>query len=191
MGSGQTVLVTAASSSVGIAAIQIAKNYGATVIATTRTTEKLDAIRSIGPDHIIVTDDEELVEQVHVITQGNGFDIAFDPIGGSFVEKLAVAAGRNAVIVEYGMLSGESSTLPFFAMITKGLSIKVFHLSFDLLQHTERLRVAINHLLPRLKDGTYVPVIDRTYPLERIREAYAHMASNRQFGKIMLQISDT
>lgn len=187
-GAGQTVLISAASSSVGIAAIQIAKIYGARVIATTRTPQKVDAIRRIGADAVIVTDEEDFVERIHSITNGNGFDIAFDPVGGAFLEKLAGAAGREAVIVEYGLLSGEIAALPLFPMLTKGLTLKSFHLAFDLLQHPERLKVATDHLLPYLSDGTYRPVIEQIYPLHDVQEAYRHLSSNRQFGKLMVQI---
>ena len=186
---GQTVLISAASSSVGIAAIQIAKAYGAVVIATTRTAAKVDAIQSIGLDHIIVTDEEDLVERVQTITDGKGFDIAFDPVGGPFVETLATAAGRDAVIVEYGLLSGEVAMLPFLTMLGKGLSIKAFHLAFDLLQHPNRLKIATDHLLPRLEDGTYKPTIDQTYTLEQTRDAYTRLASNLQFGKVMIEVA--
>lgn len=187
-GAEQTVIIPAASSSVGIAAIQIAKTYGARVIATTRTAKKVDAIRTVGPDHIIVTDNEDFVERILSITNGDGFDIAFDPIGGPFVETLARAAGHNAVIVEYGLLSGKASTLPFFTMIMKSLSIKTFHLSFDLIQHPERFKAATQYLMPRLVDGTYAPIIARTYSLEQVRDAYQYMASNQQFGKLVIEI---
>ena len=136
-----------------------------------------------------MTDTENLVEQVQLITNGNGFDIAFDPVGGPFVEVLAMAAGWDAVIVEYGLLAGELSPLPFFSMVMKGLSIKAFRLSFDLLQHPDRLNVATDHLLPRSKDGTYTPIIDQTYPLDQVRDAYKYLASNRQFGKLVIDIA--
>lgn len=184
---GQTVLISAASSSVGIAAIQIAKAYGATVIATTRTAQKVKAIHSVGPDHIIVTNDEDLTERVEEITGGKGFDIAFDPVSGTFVEMLASAAGREAVIVEYGLLSGEMAPLPLLMMFNKGLSIKAFHLAFDLLQHPDRLKLASAHLLPRFENGTYLPIIDQSYPLSQVQDAYMRLASNNQFGKIVIQ----
>jgi len=185
---GQTVLISAASSSVGLAAIQIAKAYGAEVIATTRSLAKVDVIRAIGPDHMIVTDEENWVERVQAITQGKGVDIAFDPVGGPFVERLATAAGREATIVEYGLLSGKMATLPFFTMIGKGLTIKTFHLAFDLLQHPDRLKTATEHLLPRLEDGTYKPIVDEIYSLEQVQDAYTRLASNQQFGKVMIEV---
>lgn len=188
-GRGQTVLIPAASSSVGVAAIQVAKAYGATVIATTRSAHKVEDIRSVGPDHVIVTNDEDLVERVGDITNGKGFDIAFDPVGGAFVEALTNAAGREAVVVEYGLLSGELPTLPLFAMMPKAVSITTFHLVFDLFQHPDRLEAATDHLLPRLENGTYTPIIDGTYSLDHARDAYARLASNKQFGKVVIEVA--
>ena len=186
---GQTVVVSAASSSVGIAAIQIARAYGATVIATTRTQEKVDRIQAIGPDHIIVTDEEDLVARVAEITNGKGFDIAFDPVAGPFIEQLATCAGRDAMIVEYGLLSGEIPPLPFFAMIGKGVAIKTYHVVLDLLQQPQRFQKASDHLLPKLAEGIYHPVIDQVFTFDQARLAYERLASNQQFGKIVIDLT--
>jgi len=99
----QIVLVPAVSSSVGIAAIQLAKAHGAIVIATTRSQAKLADIQTQGSDHVIVTNDEDLVPRVMDITDGHGFDICFDPIAGKFIETLAEAAAYEAIFVEYGL----------------------------------------------------------------------------------------
>lgn len=187
-GLSQIVIISAASSSVGLAAIDIAKSIGSTVIATTRTRDKAEVIKSCGADHVVVTDEQDLVERVHSITGGHGFDIAFDPINGPFVELLAKAAAKDAVIVEYGGLSGETATLPFFSMISNGLAIRTFHLGFDLSDHAVRFDRAKAYLLPKLESGEFKPLIDKTFPLIDTRAAYERLASNEQIGKIMIDV---
>ena len=185
---GQVVLVPAASSSVGIAAIQLAKQHGATVIATTRGREKVDAIKAQGPDHIIVTDEEHLPARVMEITDGEGFDICFDCIAGRFIEVLAEGAGYEAVFVEYGLLSLEETPIPFLATANKALCFKGFHVIHDIITQPDRLNRAMEHVLPRLSDGTYRPVIDSRFALEQVADAHDHMASNAQVGKILITI---
>jgi NADPH2:quinone reductase len=186
-GGGQVVLISAASSSVGIAAIQIASAHGATCIATTRTRAKAEWVRSVGAHHVIVTDEENLAERVHEITNGKGFDIAFDPVAGPMVEALGAAAAPGATIVEYGILSGEVPTLPLFPMLFKGFSITAFHVVFHLFAKPELFDVACQHLLPRWKNGQYKPLIDETFAFDDAVKAYEHLASNAQFGKVVIE----
>ena len=187
-GAGQSVVIPAASSSVGIAAIQVAKAHGATAIATTRTRAKADRIRALGADHVIATAEEDLEARVREITGGKGFDIAFDPVAGPFVETLAAAAAREARIVLYGLLSGAATPLPLLTMLTKGLTVRTFHVGFDLFAYPDRLAAARDHLLPGLDSGAYTPVIDSTFPLDEAAKAYERLASNRQLGKVVIAV---
>lgn len=186
--SEQCVLVSAASSSVGLAAIDVAKDMGAMVIATTRERKKTQALKACGADHVVVTEEEDLVEQVHSITGGRGFDIAFDPVNGPFVQTLTNAAAKEGMIIEYGNLSGELAPLPFIPMIGKGITLRTFHLGFDLAEHPDRFDQAKACLLPKLESGEFRPKIDRSYELANTRGAYERMASNQQFGKIVIEV---
>ena len=187
-GAKQTVVISAASSSVGLAAIQIAKNHGATVIATTRTGKKRDFLKAQGADFVIATEEEHLAECIHEITKGKGFDIAFDPVAGTFINELGEAAGNESTIVIYGILSMEETPLPLFPLIMKGIRIEAIHLVFHVLQHPKRFTQTRNHILKGLKDGIYTPVIDKTFTLEEVVAAYEYMASNVQKGKILINI---
>ena len=109
---GEFVLITAASSSVGLAAIQIVKAEGAISIATTRTGAKRGDLLALGADHVIVTNEEDLVARVKDITRGAGARIIFDPIAGPLLDKLAEAAAIGATIFEYGWLSGAQTPFP-------------------------------------------------------------------------------
>ncbi len=187
-GARQTVLISAASSSVGLSAMQVAKNHGATVIATTRTSKKKDFLKEQGADFVIATEEESLSEQIKAITDGKGFDMAFDPIAGQFVNELAEAAGNESTIVIYGILSLEDTPLPLFPMLIKGIRIEAIHLVFHVLQHQERFAQTRDHILKGLKHGVYIPVIHKSFSLEEVADAYRYMESNAQKGKIVINI---
>lgn len=189
-GEDKTVLVSAASSSVGLASIALAKDRGARVIATTRSAQKVDALFDAGADDVIATESEDLETRVMEATEGHGFDIAFDPVNGPFVEKLARAAAPGGKLVEYGLLAGEVSLLPFDPMLRKGLSIQTFHLGFDVFDHVDRFVRLRDELLAKLESGVFRAVVDRRFDLDQIRLAYQRLASNQQFGKIVVEVSD-
>lgn len=109
---GDFVVLTAASSSVGLAAIEIVKAEGATSIATTRTSKKKAELLAAGADHVIATEEENLVARVMEITGDKGARIIFDPIAGKGVEALAQAAASGGTIFEYGALSLEPTPFP-------------------------------------------------------------------------------
>ena len=109
------VLITAGSSSVGLAAIQIAKSVGALAIVTTRGAGKKPFLMGAGADHVIVTEEENLVENVMAITSGKGVNLVFDPVAGPLLETLAAAAAPGATIFEYGALSSAPTTFPLFS----------------------------------------------------------------------------
>ncbi len=185
-GAGQHVVISAASSSVGLPAIQIAKQHGATVIATSRGTAKHHAVLETGADHVIATDEEDFAARIMEITDGKGFDIAFDPVAGPFLEALAASAAVEATIVEYGALSASATPFPLFPVIGKGLRVCGFHLVFNLFQYPDRTERALAHLGERLAAGTYLPIIDRIFPLEEVAAAYRHMEAGNHIGKIII-----
>jgi NADPH2:quinone reductase len=106
VGPGNFMLITAASSSVGLGAIQIAKAEGAVVIVTTRTSRKKQQLLDFGADHVIATEEEDLPARVHEITAGKLVLVVFDPVGGDYINVLADATAFEGTIVVYGMLAG-------------------------------------------------------------------------------------
>ena len=181
------VLITAGSASVGLAAIQISKSIGARVIVTTRGADKRSFLLSAGADQVIVTGEEDLAERVMAITEGKGANLIFDPVGGSSLGKLADAAAAGATIFEYGALSPEATTFPLFAALSKGLAVRGYTL-FEIVRNPERLARGKQFVYQGLESGTLKPIIDRTFPLERIAEAHRYMESNRQKGKIVITV---
>ncbi len=184
---GQTVVITAASSSVGIAAIQIAKTMGATIIATTRGETKVRSLKDAGAEHVIQTDNENFVERVLEITGGRGAELIFDPIAGPFLEQAAEAAAQGGRIVEYGALDGRPTPFPLFSALGKGLAIHGYVLS-EVTLNPPRLKKAKAFILDGLGTGNLVPVIDRVFKFEDIQKAHEYMESNQQIGKIVVTV---
>ena len=199
---GEFVLITAASSSVGLAAIQIVKAEGAISIATTRTGAKRDELLALGADHVIVTNEEDLVARVMDITGGAGARIIFDPIAGPLLDKLAEAAAIGATIFEYGWLSGAQTPFPPVPAMRKVLNIRGYWLAEitapELLSghatggltNPERLARAKNYVYNRVKTGQLKPKIAKTFRFEEVVEAYQYMESNEQIGKIVLTVGE-
>ncbi len=182
------VIVTAASSSVGLAAIQIVKAEGGTAIATTRTGAKKDELLQLGADYVIVTEEEDLPARVKEITGGKGARIIFDPIGGPFVEALTQAAADEGIVFQYGMLSGQPTPFPLRAAMGKGASLTAYTLH-QISKHPERLEQMKKYVFERLQDGRLKPKVDRTFPLTEAQEAYRYLESNQQIGKIVITVS--
>jgi len=182
-----TVLITAASSSVGLAAIQITKAAGALAIATTRGAEKKPFLLDAGADHVIVTDDEDLTERVMAITSGAGASIVFDPVAGPLLEMLAAAAAPRATIFEYGALAPAPTPFPLFTALAKGLTVRGYTL-FEIVKDPEMLARGKRFIHESLQSGKLKPLIDRTFTLDAIAEAHRYMESNRQKGKIVVTV---
>ena len=184
---GDFVLITAASSSVGIAAIEMAKAEGATSIATTRTEAKKAQLIAAGADHVIVTDTEDLATRVKEITGGNGCGVIFDPIGGQILEQLATVASYRGVIYEYGALAPEPTPYPLFTALSKGLTIQAYTL-FEVVSDPAIRAVAEKYVFDNIEAGHFKPLVDKTFTLTQIVDAHRYMESNQQIGKIVVTV---
>ncbi len=184
---GDFVVITAASSSVGIAAIEIVKAEGGISIATTRTSKKKAELLALGADHVVATEEEDLAARVNEITSGKGARIVFDPIGGKGLEALAAAAAPLGIIFEYGALSTEPTPFPLFAVLSKHLTIKGYTL-FEIVSDPAVFPKAKKYVFDHLASGAFKPRIDRTFPLAQIVEAHRYMESNAQIGKIVVTV---
>ena len=184
---GDTVLLTAASSSVGVAAIQIAKSVGARVIATTRGAGKKDFLLNIGADRVVVTDEEDLAESVMEITGGAGADIVFDPVVGSSLEKIADATAYQGSIFLYGRLSPEPAVIPLFPALRKGLTFRCYTI-MEITKFPEKRERGKKFIYDGLESGALKPIIAKTFPLDEAAGAYKYMESNQQMGKIVVEV---
>jgi NADPH:quinone reductase-like Zn-dependent oxidoreductase len=187
LASGQSVLITAASSSVGLAAIQLANAIGATPIAVTRTSSKKQALLDFGAAQVIASVEEDLPAAVRKYTRGKGADLIFDPIAGPLLETLAEAAAPGSLLIEYGALSSEPTPFPLFAALKKGLAIRGYTL-FEIVSNPELKPRAEHYIYEQLEKGTLKPKIDRTFPFSQIVDAHRYMESNQQNGKIVVTV---
>lgn len=190
---GQNIIITAASSSVGLSAIQIAKSVGATVIATTRGPSKVDSLLKAGADHVVQTGSEDLAERTAEITGGVGAHLIFDPVGGPMLQALADAAALGGMIIEYGALDDRETPYPLFTALGKGLSIRgytLFEITSDAISgaRRDRLEAAKDYVFNGVSSGDLKPIIDKTFPLDSIRDAHEHLESNEQIGKIVVTV---
>lgn len=184
---GDHVAITAASSSVGLAAIQIANAIGATPIAVTRTSAKRQALLDHGAAHVIASEEEDLLERLREIAGPDGVRIVLDPVGGPAFGPLTAAMARGGILVEYGGLSPEPTPFPIFDVLAKSLTLRGF-LVHEIIGDPARLAAARTFVLDGLESGALRPTIDRTFPFERIVDAHHYLESNRQFGKIVVTL---
>jgi NADPH:quinone reductase len=187
---GDVVAITAASSSVGIAAIQMVNDAGGVSIAITRKADKRDRLIEAGAQYVIVTDDENMVDRVYAITNGKGANIVLDPVSGPYLEKLADVVAAEGLIVEYGWLDTTAPPVyPVVPAIVKGFRVQGFHLSFHMVAHPTRLEAGIAYIDQRLQSGAFRPLIaDKQFTLDQIVDAYQYMESNEQLGKIVVTL---
>ncbi|WP_444915772.1 zinc-dependent alcohol dehydrogenase family protein [Microbulbifer sp. TRSA007] len=183
----QTVLITAASSSVGIAAIQIANWIGAKVIATTRGSSKVASLKEAGAHYVIESDVESISEAVNKITDGQGANLIFDPIGGPLLNELGNAAAKAGTIIEYGALDPNPSIYPLFKALEKALTIVGYTL-FELTQDPTRIERAKEFIYRGLEQKKLVPKVDKVFAFEDIQAAHQYMEASNQVGKIVVKI---
>ena len=184
---GDFVIVTAASSSVGIAAIEMVNAEGAISIATTRTSKKKATLAKVGATHVIATQEEDFLARVKKITNDKGARVIFDPIAGNGVDLLAQAAAFGGIIFEYGALSLEPTPFPLFTALSKGLSVRGYTLREVFADPNLRAK-AQQYVFDRIKAGDFKPRIDRVFPFAQIVEAHRYMESNEQIGKIVVTV---
>ncbi len=183
----QFVVITAGSSSVGLAAIQLAKDIGAISIATTRSNIKKNALLEAGADHVIATEQEDLAARILEITNNVGADIVFDSVAGPKLVDLARACKLEAQIFIYGALSLESTPFPFRLALKKGLIIRGYTM-FLVTDDAERYERCKKYILERLASGVFKPVIAKTFQLDDIAESHRYLESNQQVGKIIVEV---
>jgi NADPH:quinone reductase-like Zn-dependent oxidoreductase len=186
---GEYVFINAASSSVGIAAIQVALAVGAIPIALTRTSAKKESLLRAGAAQVIVTQEEDTVARIKEITAGAGARVVFDPVAGPDIAKLTAAMGRFGILIIYGLLSPEATPLPLFDMMVKSLTVRGF-IYKNFLADVEKREALKDFVRDAVASGRLRPIIANTFPLEKIVEATQYLESNQQLGKVVVTVSE-
>jgi putative PIG3 family NAD(P)H quinone oxidoreductase len=188
---GETVLVHAAGSGVGTAAIQLARAGGAQAFGTSRTSEKLERARGYGlRKAVAVNDDPEVfAAAIREWTTDRGVNVVIDLVGSAYLDANLSALAQKGRMVLVGTTAGAKAILDFATVMRKRLTIIGTMLrGRSAEEKATATRLFADHVVPLLADGIVRPVVDRVYKLEEVREAHLRMESNESFGKIVLLI---
>jgi NADPH:quinone reductase-like Zn-dependent oxidoreductase len=188
---GDAVLITAASSSVGLAAIEVANAIGAVPIAVTRTQAKAAELRAAGAAHVIVSSSQDIAAETMRLTENRGVALAFDPIAGPIVDVLAAALRPQGMLILYGNLSGQAMDMrfPFGIAAMHGLSLRAY-LVFEVINDPQRLQRARDFILAGVADRSLKPRIAKTFAFDDIVAAHRYLESNAQLGKVVVTVAD-
>jgi NADPH:quinone reductase-like Zn-dependent oxidoreductase len=184
---GDFVVITAASSSVGVAAIEMVKAEGAISIATTRTSAKRAELSTLGADYVIATQEEDLAARVMEITGGKGARLVFDAIGGRGINALAACTALGGIIFQYGAIAMEPTPFPMFAALKRHLWFKGYTL-FEVTNDPANFEKAKKYVFDRLQSGVFTPKIAKVFSLSEVVQAQEYMESNAQVGKIVVRV---
>jgi len=175
---GQTVLVQAAGSGVGSAAIQIARLCGARVMTTVGSDDKVELARALGAEQVVNYRTHDFVEAAKAWTGKRGVDVVIEHIGGETFEKSVLALTRLGTLVTIGSHDAHWGRLDLRHVYSKNLSVRGTNLG-----SLPEFRTMLEHLA----DGRLRPVIDRAFPLSEARHAVQYVLDRRNKGKVLLQ----
>ncbi len=184
---GQSVLIGAASSSVGLAAIQIANRLGARPIALTRSRAKAQALLAHGATAVVATAEEDVTAAVKALTEGKGAALAFDPVGGPAFADLTRATAAGGRLVLYGALSAEPTVIPPFDIFARDLTVRGLALT-ALTRDDAQLAALKAFVSAGLAEGSLRPVVARTFPFDQIADAHRFVEAGEQVGKVVVTV---
>ena len=186
---GETALILGASGGVGMAAIKLAKHFGAMVIGTGSTQSKRDAILAAGADHALDPAEERLSDQVKVLTGGKGVDVVFDPVGGALSIKAtrAIAWGGRFLIV--GFASGDIPSFPANHALIKGYSLIGLRAGEASRRDSDLARCTQASLRELAAIGAMRPHISRTFKLENTADALQALEARTIVGRAVITMT--
>jgi putative PIG3 family NAD(P)H quinone oxidoreductase len=185
--SGETLLIHAVGSGVGLAALQLAKAIGAKVFGTSRTYEKLGKCKEFGLDEAIVVDEEPDFADV-IKSNGNGVDVILDLVGGRYFPQNLESLNLKGRLILVGLTSGAKSEFNLGIALAKRLKIIGTVLrSRSLAEKAEATARFAEEVIPLFEAGLIRPNLEGTYPIEDVQKAHQYLESNQSFGKIVLE----
>jgi NADPH2:quinone reductase len=184
---GESVLIHAAGSGVGTAAIQLAHAAGATVFGTARTPGKLERAKALGLD--VALTDQDFAAEVKHLTGGNGVHVVLDFVGASYMEQNLEALGMWGRMVFLATMGGAQANVNLGMLMGKRISMRGVTLRTRTLE--EKLAVTrrfATHVLPLLANGKVRPIIEQVYAMNEVGQAHKDMGENKNFGKLIVRI---
>ncbi len=191
MRSGDTVLIHAVASGVGLAGVQLARAWGATAFGTTRSEDKLSRALALGlADGIVLTAGlDALEEAVTRWTKGHGMDVTLELVGGPYLVASLKAAAHKGRIIVVGTMGGAAADIPLGVLMRKRLMMRGTMLrSRSTAEKIDATARFAREVVPLFAVSKLHPIIDCVLPLERVAEAHRLMESNRTFGKIVMEL---
>ncbi|WP_122431139.1 NADPH:quinone oxidoreductase family protein [Pseudomonas viridiflava] len=187
---GETLLVLGASGGVGLAAVEIGKALGARVIAAASSAEKLEVAKNAGADELINYTDTSLKDEIKRLTNGNGADVIYDPVGGDLFDQAIRAIAWNGRLLVVGFASGRIPELPVNLALLKGASVVgVFWGSFAQRQPQDNA-ANFKQLFAWFEEGKLKPLVSQVYALERAGEAIDALGQRRAVGKVVISMNN-
>lgn len=189
---GERVLIHAAGSGVGTAAVQLAHIAGAFVYGTSRTAAKLEKLADLGLDESILVGDvaSRFADELHKLTNGTGADVIIDLVGGEYFPINLRALAMRGRIVSVGTTAGAKAEIDLGLLMRRRASVTGTVLrARSIEEKAEAVRAFAAHVLPLVALGEIRPVIDRVVPAAEIRAAHRYLESNEAFGKVVLKFS--
>ena len=185
---GETLLVLGASGGVGLAAVEIGKAMGATVIAAASSAEKLEVARQAGADQLINYREQSLKDELKKLTGGKGVDVIYDPVGGPLFEEAFRCIAWNGRLLVIGFASGEIPALPANLPLLKGASlVGVFWGAFAQRQ-VQDIVANFQHLFAWYGEGKLKPLVSQRYSLAEAGQAIDALAERRAVGKLVIDV---
>jgi NADPH2:quinone reductase len=183
---GQTVLIHAGAGGVGMAAIQLAKRAGATVISTASSDEKLERLKALGLDHGINYVTSSFVERTNQLTDSRGANVVVDSIGGqNLVDSVGVLAYRGT-LVSVGVAARAGSTIEAQSLWTRNNALRGVYLGGAIVSEYARIHPMIGEMLERVATGELQVEIDRSFPLAEAAAAHEYVESRKAFGRVVM-----
>jgi len=179
---GETVLIQAGASGVGMAGIQIAKLFGATVISTAGGPEKVAFVRELGADHVVDYLRQDFLEEVRRITNGAGVNVVLESVGGETLIKSIEALTFAGRLVSVGNTVRQPAPVDVSVLHSKAISLFGLQMASD----PFALPPVLAEIVERAGKGELRPVIDRTFPLSEAAEAHRYVAQRKNRGKVLL-----
>ena len=187
--SGETLLIHAVGSGVGLAGLQLGKAHDNRVIGTSRTREKLDRCRDLGLDEAIVADASSFANDVRSLTDGRGVDVILDLVGGAYFKQNLESLAAKGRLMLVGLTAGAKAEFDLAAALSKRLTLigTVLRGRPDN-EKADAVRAFGSDVVPLLADGRVRPNVDKVFGIEDVQEAHRYLESNESFGKVVLEI---